>query len=68
MYDLQEAACDHQILEEVNEHVLISKISMEENGSRNAPDPEYQRYRACVVADHKKRSKADFNSNRYNKA
>src|ERR1700720_976108 len=38
VHDLQQPPCHHRVLQEVDHHVLIRKVAMEEDGRHDAPD------------------------------
>jgi hypothetical protein len=52
--DLQQAADDHDVLEEMDHLVLIGEIAMEENGSCQRKQGNNERDEAGAVADYKR--------------
>ncbi len=42
MHDLEQASGNHEILKEVNHHVLVRKIGVEESRRNDTPDCERQ--------------------------
>src|ERR1700733_15291136 len=62
--DLQQAAGDHDVLEEMDHLVLIGEISMKANGSCQGEQGDYQRNSARSVAEEEQGPPAHFHGHR----
>ena len=60
MHDLEQAAGDHEVLEEMDHHVLVGEIAMEEHGRDQAPERKRGGDRADSPADQQQQTQADL--------